>query len=442
MVHCWHTESSKPGLTISFDSTTGQIRYGITATSSSPTPVSTLQEGTPLSKYTKGTWVHVGVVHDQASNTAYLYHDGVAVKNGTVTYLWGGESMECVVGNNANAASTTTSSSSSSGTSSSGDGAGSFTGDVLWFYYWKGALNQREMASTRATGTPQHTSSSMSVVGAVSSDCTDIDECALGMHTCAEAYTCANTPGSFTCMLNEEPPDANECVLRADACPRNMLCINTLGSFACFCTNGTTHTMSFTGTNSYTMPAYTRLGRKGVSIAMWVRADAVVDRWQPLIECLPVTATDPSYFMVAFNSKNNAFKYALSDDAQSVEHSIGASRAYARVWTHVAIVHDDSSNVAVYRDGMRVKDASMAYSFSNSNVAECKIGTAALSRSVTNFVGSVRAAYVWARALDDDEVRVCVLCVCFLCLVTFCGRCMCVCMCVCAQDLLRILWGL
>ncbi|MGH0125472.1 UNVERIFIED_CONTAM: hypothetical protein FKN15_054569 [Acipenser sinensis] len=74
----------------------------------------------------------------------------------------------------------------------------------------------------------------------------DIDECALGGHTCHAGQDCENTIGSYRCMVQcgrgfRRTPDGiscqdiNEC---QELNPCNQRCLNSIGSFRCACNPG------------------------------------------------------------------------------------------------------------------------------------------------------------------------------------------------------------
>ncbi|OWK57262.1 Hemicentin-1 [Lonchura striata] len=81
--------------------------------------------------------------------------------------------------------------------------------------------------------------------------CQDIDECALGGHSCHAGQDCENLPGSFRCALRcgsgfRRTPDGlgcqdvNEC--RQNVCRPDQLCKNTRGGYKCIdlCPSGMT----------------------------------------------------------------------------------------------------------------------------------------------------------------------------------------------------------
>ena len=112
-------------------------------------------------------------------------------------------------------------------------------------------------------------------MNSVSFDDTDINDCALGTHTCHKDAVCTDTTGSYSCTCKEgyagdgesctgiikqhfmhslkENPiqnsicftlhclycflDINECYL-SNACHPNSNCSNTLGSYICECNPG------------------------------------------------------------------------------------------------------------------------------------------------------------------------------------------------------------
>ncbi|KAL3129415.1 Calcium-binding EGF domain protein [Cryptosporidium hominis] len=75
--------------------------------------------------------------------------------------------------------------------------------------------------------------------------CQDIDECAMGIHTCEpKTQRCINTIGSYECEclsgFRKHEQRLNVCVdidecMELSVCPSSTLCINTEGSFKCEC---------------------------------------------------------------------------------------------------------------------------------------------------------------------------------------------------------------
>lgn len=75
--------------------------------------------------------------------------------------------------------------------------------------------------------------------------CQDIDECALGIHTCdPKTQMCVNTIGNYSCEclsgFRRHEHRVNECIdidecMELSVCPSSTLCINTEGSFKCEC---------------------------------------------------------------------------------------------------------------------------------------------------------------------------------------------------------------
>lgn len=77
------------------------------------------------------------------------------------------------------------------------------------------------------------------------STCHEVDECALGLHGCAQ--NCTNTVGAYKCSCFEgyylssnkrDCLDLNECVLGTYSCHISQSCVNTPGSYKCECTSG------------------------------------------------------------------------------------------------------------------------------------------------------------------------------------------------------------
>ena len=75
----------------------------------------------------------------------------------------------------------------------------------------------------------------------------DVDECLLGISTCARAPngTCTNTIGSYLCSCNpgysgdgRTCVDIDECDMGTHNCSVNANCTNTVGSFSCSCNYG------------------------------------------------------------------------------------------------------------------------------------------------------------------------------------------------------------
>ena len=76
--------------------------------------------------------------------------------------------------------------------------------------------------------------------------CVDIDECAIGAHSCGENSQCVNTEGAHACacaagyssvgdwtFLDPQCRDVNECALGTDDCGPNTLCGNLAGGYVC-----------------------------------------------------------------------------------------------------------------------------------------------------------------------------------------------------------------
>merc|ERR1719427_808436 len=75
--------------------------------------------------------------------------------------------------------------------------------------------------------------------------CEDVNECALGSHTCGSGELCFNTDGSFTCQRrlscgtgyvltsDNTCDDIDECTLNLHKCQGNTQCFNIRGSFRC-----------------------------------------------------------------------------------------------------------------------------------------------------------------------------------------------------------------
>ena len=75
------------------------------------------------------------------------------------------------------------------------------------------------------------------------SDCVDINECDLEIHSCSSFASCANVDGGYECECSDGfygngtfCLDIDECLI--DSCDENAECINTSGSFICKCNLG------------------------------------------------------------------------------------------------------------------------------------------------------------------------------------------------------------
>lgn len=74
------------------------------------------------------------------------------------------------------------------------------------------------------------------------SDCSDLDECALGLDDCGIGATCENIAGGWLCPCSdgfvedgEECVNVDECAADDGPCDPNATCIDTAGSFECEC---------------------------------------------------------------------------------------------------------------------------------------------------------------------------------------------------------------
>ncbi len=393
--------------------------YIHTHTDGSQPTLGTLEEGIQYSQ-PRRAWLHYSIVHTkQGSETAYLYRDGVLVKSADIPYQWDGQTLTCQIGNHA-----------------STQAYANYSGDIVQFYYWNASLTQPELSYTRATGTPQHKSSSVNVYSVTSSACQDVNECVLGTHTCAATTTCRNTYGSYVCMdvslidVTDAVTDVNECASKRCANYTNHTCYNTIGSFTCTCSTGTTHTLTFNDTQSetFTPSKNTRLGPDGITLSLWVRASDATNRYQPLLECVDGDDTQRVYFALMFNAYTSVVQYAVDD--VYVQHSDATGEYASSSWVHVAVVHDPRG-IYMYRNGVNVLFSTFKYVFLSSDKATCGVGKS-LSGDVGYFVGRMRAVYVWARPLSVAEV--CLMCVHTQCLV--------VCVCVCLMRAVYVWRGL
>jgi hypothetical protein len=352
-------------------------------------------------------WVHYSLVHtnNQGEGAAVsMYRDGVLVTSASnVPYEWlGGDELQCHVG-------------SSDDDSTTANIGGRFSGDVMQFYYWDSALSGKELARTRSVGTPQHTSSNTSVYGVTGSECADVNECALGTHSCAASDVCSNTFGSFFCAdvsmsaAGDVLDDNNECTSRNNSCALLRAgptsCINTLGSYSCACGNGTTNVVNLSRTEPLvTLPNNTRLGSGGLTISLWVHVKDMQDQPQVLIECSRPHLTHAFMFLLAFSSGTNRFHYVLEEAGSAISNP---RVAYAAAWTHFSLVHSSRHTVAMYQDGAQVAESSLTYPFGDSDTVQCTFGGAvAAANEAGRLVGRLQAVYIWARALNASEVSV------------------------------------
>ncbi|KAL9953459.1 hypothetical protein ACROYT_G040881 [Oculina patagonica] len=76
--------------------------------------------------------------------------------------------------------------------------------------------------------------------GFTGQDCSDIDECAAGTHSCDANAECTNTKGSYNCTCKpgyhgdgRNCEDVDECTTGTHNCIYDFLCNNTKGSFTC-----------------------------------------------------------------------------------------------------------------------------------------------------------------------------------------------------------------
>ncbi|XP_053393414.1 polycystin-1-like [Mercenaria mercenaria] len=77
------------------------------------------------------------------------------------------------------------------------------------------------------------------------SECIDLDECAMEENPCGEYEICSNQPGSYYCTCKDgfqRNVDQSDCVdtdeCNYDPCPTNSDCINEIGSYMCNCRQG------------------------------------------------------------------------------------------------------------------------------------------------------------------------------------------------------------
>nr|XP_026692192.1 zonadhesin-like isoform X3 [Ciona intestinalis] len=76
--------------------------------------------------------------------------------------------------------------------------------------------------------------------------CVDVDECSVGTSQCGDNSNCQNTIGSYTCVCADgfvssglySCDDVNECLENQNLCPHPSECSNNVGSYECVCKDG------------------------------------------------------------------------------------------------------------------------------------------------------------------------------------------------------------
>ncbi len=110
--------------------------------------------------------------------------------------------------------------------------------------------------------------------------CVDIDECSAGTDDCAEAATCTNSAGSFSCACpatgysgdGRTCSDIDECATGAASCADDATCVNSAGSYSCTCDAG------YAGSGTICWPDYVSFG-VGSDHGCGVRADGALLCW-------------------------------------------------------------------------------------------------------------------------------------------------------------------
>ncbi len=73
--------------------------------------------------------------------------------------------------------------------------------------------------------------------------CVDVDECAVGTHTCDPEAACVNEPGAYRCLCpagfsGRDCDNIDECAEGLDDCDPIATCIDTEGAYRCRCPEG------------------------------------------------------------------------------------------------------------------------------------------------------------------------------------------------------------
>jgi hypothetical protein len=181
--------------------------------------------------------------------------------------------------------------------------------------------------------------------------------------------------------------------------------MDTASSWVCACAPGAAswHSSSSPTVVPLTFPA------SGFTLTAWVRASIdLFSGTAAFVHCKDPASTRPG-FTVGFNTDGNRAEYAVIPGNGGPGNTAGLlaegeveGENYEGSWVHYAVMHS-SSGARIFRDGVLVRSAALAYPWQG-EVLECSIGGHKSAPSGVGFVGHVVYFYLWHGSLTQLEL--------------------------------------
>jgi hypothetical protein len=159
----------------------------------------------------------------------------------------------------------------------------------------------------------------------------------------------------------------------------------------------------FDGSTGYIrLPSRTLDFTKGVTFEGWSRHDSFSQSWARILELGNTDGSGSNNIAVARNGITSNFSYYSRDSTPS---TITVPNFFVlNQWVHVAVVHEGSGNVSIYKNGVVVFTGTMTLPQSIQRIHNF-IGASSSLSNFSNILGSIDDVRIWNYARTAQQIK-------------------------------------